>query len=126
MPETLVPGLKSKEAREPLAAAVIAVLDRWAVPSDQQAVLLGLSDVDSLRQGAPLPGLVLLRLYVAPVHVDALPGDGAVPGEEHGDLRGRRGVPRRVRGQHGGAHLVGPAPGRVGGERAGETARVRV
>jgi hypothetical protein len=55
MPETLVPGLKSKEAREALAAAVIAVLDRWAVSSDQQAVLLGLSDVDSLRQGAPLP-----------------------------------------------------------------------
>jgi hypothetical protein len=53
--ETLVPGLKSKEAREALAAAAIAALDRWAVPRDQQAVLLGLSDVGSLRQGAPLP-----------------------------------------------------------------------
>ena len=54
-PKTFVPGLKSKEAREALAAAVFAALDRWAVPSDQQAVLLGLSDVGSLRQGAPLP-----------------------------------------------------------------------
>jgi hypothetical protein len=55
MPETFVPGLKTKEARKALAAAVITMFDRWELPQAKQAALLGLSDISSIRQGKPLP-----------------------------------------------------------------------
>lgn len=55
MPETLVPGLTSAEARAALAAALLAAFDRWGVPPDKQATLLGLRDVAALRGGEPLP-----------------------------------------------------------------------
>lgn len=55
MPETLVPEMRSKEAREALAEAVTATLERWGLPQAKQAVLLGLPDMASVRKGKPLP-----------------------------------------------------------------------
>lgn len=55
MPETFVPEMTSREAREALAAVVIATLDRWGLPQAKQAALLGLPDIASLRDGRPLP-----------------------------------------------------------------------
>jgi hypothetical protein len=55
VPETFVPEMTSREAREALAVAVIATLDRWGLPQAKQAALLGLPDVASLRDGRPLP-----------------------------------------------------------------------
>ena len=55
MLETLVPGLTSKEARAALAAALLTAFDRWGLPPDKQAALLGVRDIVSLRRGEPLP-----------------------------------------------------------------------
>jgi hypothetical protein len=55
MPETLVPELTSTEARTALAAALLAAFERWGVPPDKQAALLGVPDIAALRRGAPLP-----------------------------------------------------------------------
>jgi hypothetical protein len=55
MPETLVPGLTSKEARAALAVTLIAAFDRWGLPQDKQAALLGLPDISAIRRGEPLP-----------------------------------------------------------------------
>jgi hypothetical protein len=55
MPETLVPELTSNEARAALAAALLVAFDRWGVPPDKQAVLLGVPDIAALRRGEPLP-----------------------------------------------------------------------
>lgn len=55
MPKTLVPGLTSKEARAALAAALFTAFDRWGLPPDKQAALLGVRDIFSLRRGEPLP-----------------------------------------------------------------------
>ncbi|HJW82289.1 MAG TPA: antitoxin Xre-like helix-turn-helix domain-containing protein [Acidiferrobacterales bacterium] len=55
MPKTLVPGLTSKEARTALAAALLTAFDRWGLPPDKQATLLGVPDIAALRRGEPLP-----------------------------------------------------------------------
>ena len=55
MVETLVPELTSSEARAALAVALLTALERWGVPSDKHAVLLGVPDIAALRRGAPLP-----------------------------------------------------------------------
>lgn len=55
MPETLVPGLTSKEARAALAAALCAAFDRWGLPPDKQSALLRVPDISALRRGEPLP-----------------------------------------------------------------------
>lgn len=55
MPDTLVPELRSKEARAALAAALCAAFDRWGLPPDKQAALLGVPDNGALRRGEPLP-----------------------------------------------------------------------
>ena len=55
MPETLVPGLTSVEARAALAAALCTAFERWGVPPDKQAALLGLSGSVALQPGEPLP-----------------------------------------------------------------------
>lgn len=55
MPETLVPELTSKEARAALAAALLAAFNRWGVPPDKQATLLGVPDIAALQRGEPLP-----------------------------------------------------------------------
>lgn len=54
MAETLVPEMRSEEAREALATAVTATLDRWGLPLSKQADLLGLPDIAPLRDGKPL------------------------------------------------------------------------
>jgi hypothetical protein len=55
VPETLVPKLRSEEARAALAAALCATFDRWGLPPDKQAALLGVPDIAALRRGEPLP-----------------------------------------------------------------------
>jgi Antitoxin Xre-like helix-turn-helix domain len=55
MAETLVPELTSEEARSAVAAALLAAFDRWGVPPDKQAALLGMPDITALRRGGSLP-----------------------------------------------------------------------
>lgn len=55
MRETLVPKLRSEEARAALTAALCAAFNRWGLPPDKQAALLGVPDNGALRRGEPLP-----------------------------------------------------------------------
>jgi hypothetical protein len=58
MANSLIPGLKSEQARKALSEAVTEVLSRWQLTDDDQAMLLGLPDPARLadfREGEPLP-----------------------------------------------------------------------
>ena len=53
--KTLLPELHSEEAHQALAEVVLALLEQWHVHELNQAVLLGVADVNGLRNGEPLP-----------------------------------------------------------------------
>ena len=53
--KTRVSELKESETRKALAEVVLALFERWELHELNQATLLGLVDVKSLKQGEPLP-----------------------------------------------------------------------
>jgi hypothetical protein len=55
MAETYLTGMHSEEGRRALAESLLALLRQWGVEETGQAKLLGMEEVDSLWQGAPLP-----------------------------------------------------------------------
>lgn len=55
MSDSFLSGLHSPEARKALAEVVVALMSDWMVAPEEQAVLLGVSDMAPYCTGEPLP-----------------------------------------------------------------------
>ena len=55
MQKTWLPEVKDEESRLALAVAILALFASWQLHEVNQAALLGVKDVSSLRAGEPLP-----------------------------------------------------------------------
>ena len=55
MQKTWLPEIKDEESRLALAVAILALFASWQLHEVNQAALLGVKDVSSLRAGEPLP-----------------------------------------------------------------------
>ena len=55
MVDTRLHEIREPEARKALAEAVLAQLDAWQLHPVNQAALLGLEDIGSIKAGEPLP-----------------------------------------------------------------------
>lgn len=55
MQKTWLPEIKDAESRRALAVAILALFASWQLHEVNQAALLGMQDIASLRDGEPLP-----------------------------------------------------------------------
>ena len=55
MQKTWLPEVRDEETRLALAVAILALFTSWQLHEVNQAALLGIRDVSSLRAGEPLP-----------------------------------------------------------------------
>lgn len=55
MSKTRLNEIREPEARKALAEAVLALLEQWQLHPVNQAALLGLDDIASIKGGEPLP-----------------------------------------------------------------------